>query len=297
LDANQTKILGDTSEMTPEQRKTIAKKLGVSADDLDQYSGQVVPINAKNYADFKKQYNKLWHYEGSDLQKKAEARIAGYEKAKSNKKMANQVKENDWSNTTARTISSEEKRQVIQYANNKGVTVVDIDAFDGDTELLKVEIDTISEVCKEFGIKSSIKVSSKVLDDDSDFAITNGLTITFNSKALRDRTITERNIAIGKQFASVTLEDIALHEAGHIIAKEKGANGLEIAKKAYYNVTGKYYSPQMIRDHLLKEVSYYSSVLDTEIVAEVIVSNKNKPTKFTKAFVTLMKGRLPDEAT
>lgn len=90
LDANQTKILGDTSKMTPEQRKTIAKKIGISADDLDQYSGQVVPINAKNYADFKKQYNKLWHYEGSDLQKKAEARIAGYEKVKKKASNANE---------------------------------------------------------------------------------------------------------------------------------------------------------------------------------------------------------------
>lgn len=83
LDANQTKMLGDTSKMTPTQRENIAKKLGISEDALDQYSGQIVPIKAKNYKDFKNQYNKLWQYEGSDLQKKAESRIAGYEKAKS----------------------------------------------------------------------------------------------------------------------------------------------------------------------------------------------------------------------
>lgn len=83
LDANQTKMLGDTSKMTPTQRENIAKKLGISEDALDQYSGQIVPIKAKNYKDFKQQYNKLWHYEGSELQKTAEARIARYEKAKS----------------------------------------------------------------------------------------------------------------------------------------------------------------------------------------------------------------------
>ena len=93
LDANQTKMLGDTSKMTPAQRENIAKKLGISEDALDQYSGQIVPIKAKNYKDFKNQYNKLWHYEGSDLQKKAEARIAGYEKAKNVKKNANSTKE------------------------------------------------------------------------------------------------------------------------------------------------------------------------------------------------------------
>ena len=198
---------------------------------------------------------------------------------------------NDWSKTEPKTVTTKEKQQVVQYAQDKGIEIGDIEKFDGDIELLKAEIDTISKTCQEYGLRSTITVSSKVLDDDSDFAITDGSTITFNSKALRDRAVTERNIISGKEFASVTLEDIALHETGHIIAEEKGANGLEIAKKAYYNVTGKYYSPQMIRDHLLKEVSYYSSVLDTEIVAEVIVGNKNKPTKFTKAFISLMKGR------
>lgn len=80
LDAEQTKMLGDTKKMKPEQRKAIAEKLGIDEKDLDLYSGQIVPINAKNYADFKQQYNKRWRYEGSALQKEAEARIAGYEK-------------------------------------------------------------------------------------------------------------------------------------------------------------------------------------------------------------------------
>ena len=88
LDANQTKMLGDTSKMTQAQRENIAKKLGIPEDALDQYSGQIVPIKAKDYSDFKKQYNKLWQYEGSNLQKEAEARIAGYEKAKNSKKSA-----------------------------------------------------------------------------------------------------------------------------------------------------------------------------------------------------------------
>lgn len=85
LDAEQTKMLGDTKKMKPEQRKAIAEKLGIPEEDLDLYSGEIVPINAKNYADFKQQYNKLWRYEGSTLQKEAEARIAGYEKTSASK--------------------------------------------------------------------------------------------------------------------------------------------------------------------------------------------------------------------
>lgn len=88
LDANQTKMLGDTSKLKPEQRETIAKKLGIDEADLDQYSGQIVPIKAKNYKDFKQQYNKLWQYEGSELQKTAEARVAKMEAARSGKKNA-----------------------------------------------------------------------------------------------------------------------------------------------------------------------------------------------------------------
>ena len=80
LDAASTKMLGDTSKMSQKQREAIAKKLGIDEKDLDLYSGEIVPINAKNYADFKQQYNKYWRYEGSALQKEAEARIAKYEK-------------------------------------------------------------------------------------------------------------------------------------------------------------------------------------------------------------------------
>ena len=82
LEADETKMLGDVSKMSEERKKEIAKKLGVPVDTLDQYSEQIVPVKAKNYADFKKQYNQLWRYEGSALQKEAEERIAGYGKPK-----------------------------------------------------------------------------------------------------------------------------------------------------------------------------------------------------------------------
>ena len=47
----------------------------------------------------------------------------------------------------------------------------------------------------------------------------------------------------------------------------------------------------------MKEVSPYSAVAPTEIVAEVIVGNKNKPTKFTKEVVRLLLGELRNEKT
>ena len=80
LDEAETKYLGDTKSMTAEQREHVANKLGIPIEDLDKYSRTIVPLNAKSYEDFQQQYNQIWHYEGSNLQKEVEARIASYKK-------------------------------------------------------------------------------------------------------------------------------------------------------------------------------------------------------------------------
>lgn len=84
LDEGETKMLGDVSTMDDKTKERIARKLKVPISELDQYSKCIVPIKAKDYADFKRQYSEIWNYKGSDLQKEAEARIASY-KAKRNK--------------------------------------------------------------------------------------------------------------------------------------------------------------------------------------------------------------------
>lgn len=78
LSADETKMLGDTSKMSQEQLEACADKLHLSVDELKEYSGQIVPVRASSYDDFKRQYDQLWRYEGSDLQKEAEKRIGGY---------------------------------------------------------------------------------------------------------------------------------------------------------------------------------------------------------------------------
>lgn len=92
LDDEETKHLGNTDDMTDEQLEPIANKLNISVDELRGYSGQIIPVKAKNYDDFKRQYDKIWRYEGSDLQKEAEARIASYGKKKTPKPLANSSK-------------------------------------------------------------------------------------------------------------------------------------------------------------------------------------------------------------
>lgn len=80
LDADETKHLGDMSGRSDEEIEPLAKKLHMDVDELRSHQDEIVPINAKNYADFKKKYKQLWKYAGSEVQKRAEKRIAGYEK-------------------------------------------------------------------------------------------------------------------------------------------------------------------------------------------------------------------------
>ncbi len=88
LDRTETKMIGNIEGASDDQLKAISKKLGIPADDLKLLQGQVVPVNAKSLGEFKREYNKVWNYEGSDLQKEAEANIAKY------KKGAQQVRSN-----------------------------------------------------------------------------------------------------------------------------------------------------------------------------------------------------------
>lgn len=212
-------------------------------------------------------------------------------------KMAAQSQDNDWSKTEARKITEKAMLHVTQFAKEQGVKIDDIKSFDGDIDLLKSEINIIGKVCNAYGIKNAVTVSSKVLEDDNDFAITDGYEIVFNSKALRNREITEFNITNSNRFAARALEDIALHEAGHILAKEKGLNGIEIAKKAYYNVTNEYISPNRLRKYIAQEISIYTMDGYEEIIAEILVKHKNKPTDFTSSFIELMKGERQNEST
>ena len=59
LDSMQTKMLGNTDKMTDEDLRPIAEKLNIPVDELRKYSNQIIPVKAKNYEDFKRQYNQI----------------------------------------------------------------------------------------------------------------------------------------------------------------------------------------------------------------------------------------------
>ena len=59
LDEEQTKQLGNTDKMTEAQLKPIAKKLGITTEELRKYKDNIIPVKAKDYDDFRKKYNKI----------------------------------------------------------------------------------------------------------------------------------------------------------------------------------------------------------------------------------------------
>ena len=61
LESAQTKMLGNTDDMTDRQLAPIAEKLHISVDELRKYSGQIIPVKAKDFEDFKRQYNQIWN--------------------------------------------------------------------------------------------------------------------------------------------------------------------------------------------------------------------------------------------
>ena len=209
-------------------------------------------------------------------------------------KMATSSDNNDWSQTVSRTITKQERAEIIQYAKEKGINIGSLKDFDGDVELLKSQIDALSNIVSELPIGKKISLSV-IRTDDKDFGESSQEVIRINLKALRDRKITEMNILNGHQFASTTVEDIAIHEYGHVFASAKGNKGLEIARKAYYNVFNESASDEDIAKYLYDNISPYSMKVTgrrnlPEIIPEVLAKNNSNPSEFTQKFVELLKG-------
>ena len=219
-------------------------------------------------------------------------------------KMANDaVAENDWSETVGKPVSLKDKRELIAYAEQKGITIPELNNFDGDPELLKAQIDAIYALKKDLPIGKNITLTVSHSLSDKDFGSTTAEHITINAKALRNRKITERNIAIGGQFASVKVQDIAVHEYGHVFSAFKTNKGLEIAGKAYYNIFGKQADDDTILEYLYSNISKYSIYLKKEknknalfnrrkykeIIPEIFAKHNANPDNFTEEFIKLLK--------
>ena len=218
-------------------------------------------------------------------------------------KMAQVDSNNDWSQTVPHEVTKEEKKELIAYADERDIKIPSLRNFDGDPELLRAEIDSLSKIRDVLPIGKKLTLSVSHLRDDGDFGETVGDHITINAKALRNRLITEKNLSSEGIFASKMVEDIAVHEYGHVFAVFKCNKGLEIARQALYNISKEEMTLDDTLRYLRKNVSPYSVKFPSknnspqyfdikkykEVIPEILAKHNCTPNAFTSEFIRLLK--------
>lgn len=209
--------------------------------------------------------------------------------------------QNNWAGAEPVVHTVQELDELREYANSKGIKLYQRKPFNGDIDLLKAQINTISKLRDEFKITSPIQVGWTSMNSD-DFARTssNYQEIWINKLALMSREITEKNLSVDNFLAAEIAEGISAHEMGHIISSKlkNGKTGLDIYKQTVYNVSGKMVTDEEALALLQKNVSQYSiyRVLDKngnskylEIIPEMLSVEVTKPTKYSSEFFRLLR--------
>lgn len=206
---------------------------------------------------------------------------------------------NDWSGAVPRTHTAEEISDIVKYAQERNIRIYAPESFDGDIEILREQIDAIHSISNEYNIRQRIVISFQHMHAN-DFAETKGNKIKFNKLALRDRNTTIQNLNSDQQLAATDISGIAIHEMGHIITQKYGEKGIDIARKAYYNI----YNKEITNDDLLMflsmNVSRYApfklpeqtnrNAKHKEIIPEVLSKTKSsKSNEFSDEFIRLLK--------
>lgn len=208
---------------------------------------------------------------------------------------------NTWTGAEPTAHTAAELAELNRYAADKGVKLYKRKPFDGDTELLKSQIDTVADLREEFKIKEPLQLGWKRMDPD-DFGETspNHQQIWINELAMRNRSVTEKNLVADNYLATNSAEGIAVHEMGHVISGKirNGKSGLDIYKETVYNISGKRISDKEALSLLIENVSEYSATVTpkangvnvcNEIIPEILSVNYTKPNKYSKEFVRLLK--------
>lgn len=222
-------------------------------------------------------------------------------KAESPNKMAGEA--NDWSKAFPQKHEKEEINRICAYANERNIRIAMPETFDGDFDMLREQIDVIDKICNDYQINRRIIVRVDTMES-SDFGITKDFTIHINKMALRNRSITNQNLSKDNYLAANVSSGIATHEMGHILSRVYGYKGLDIAKKAYYNVYKENLSTSEMIMYIENHVSKYASEYERpatgefvpkhkrkykEIVSEMLVMNSENSNPFSCEFIRLMK--------
>lgn len=225
-------------------------------------------------------------------------------KSSSNGAMFESGVSNNWDGASSTQHTKEELDELARYAEEHGIRLYKRQPFDGDISLLKSEIDTIEKIRNDFNHTDFLQLGWKDMGvDDFGETSSNHQQIWINKLALRNRFLTEKNLAVDDWLAANTAEGIAAHEMGHVISGKlkKGITGLDIYKQTVYNVSGKMLSDEEAVKLLKNKVSKYSVavtikdydyIVYDEIISEMLSVHYTKPNKYSEEFVKLLKGAM-----
>ena len=200
--------------------------------------------------------------------------------------------------------SVEELKELEKYANERGFKVYRMNMFDGDSGILKEQIDVMYELKKEYGYDKRLTIRfGDFSQADLAWTLPKSKFIEFNRCALRDRKLTNAFINADNRLSSTDIRGIAAHEMAHKLSDRYGNKGLDISKKLYYNIYGKIPTDREIINYLFENVSQYSVDIDEdydprtfeasymrEIIPEIFGKNLTNPNEFTVEFIKLLKG-------
>lgn len=283
------------------RQRELERKVRKSKTEADMLEAAGDTEGAKQVRQRVTEQNKaLKSYCDSNGLKYRSDRVKAYGSVKPSPKHMSNVG-NTWTGAEPTKHTAAELAELNQYAADKGIKLYTRKPFDGDTELLKSQIDTVADLREEFKIKEPLQLGWKRMDPD-DFGETssNHQQIWINELAMRNRGVTEKNLAVDNYLATNSAEGIAAHEMGHVISGKirNGKSGLDIYKETVYNVSGKRITDDealMLLRHHVSEYSIFSTegkngmLRYNEIIPEILSIEKTNPTKYSTEFVKLLK--------
>lgn len=197
--------------------------------------------------------------------------------------------------------SAEEKLELAKFARSLGIEYKNAMSFDGDSDLLREQLSIMASLRDEFKLQKRIVFYVKNLGEDLGETFYRK-TIMINSVALRSDAATSAYLNSDNRLSSAKTIGIGVHEIGHLIAKQYGEIGLDIAQKACYNISGKSLSYSQVLDYLEENISFYSTkkyykVTSNrfkpthfhEVIPEVLGKHFTNPDEFTTEFFRLLK--------
>lgn len=194
-----------------------------------------------------------------------------------------------------------EKQELLLYARSLGIEYANPMQFDGDASLLKEQLDIMAELRNLFKLPERIVLYVSDLGEDCGETV-GRRTIKINASAMRSDAATSAYLNADNQLSSTRAIGIGVHEIGHLITKKYGEIGLDIARQACYNVSGKEHSYTQTLDFLFDNVSEYSITKNPkatsskfkpthyhEVIPEILGKHFTNPDEFTTEFYRLLK--------